>query len=146
MPDAQIYGGLEREIALLLRRARAVSKDFAQGVHPDLEADAYGLLIRIADSGGARGTDLAEYFGIGKPTVSRQVRLLEDLGLIGRKADPADARASFFVLTPEGETRLTRMRTDRRDRFRALMQSWEPGEAEQLSGLLGKLNELFQTL
>jgi DNA-binding MarR family transcriptional regulator len=140
-----VYDELEREIALFLRRARAVSKDFAHGVHPELEADAYGLLIRIADDGGARGTDLAEYYGIGKPTVSRQVRLLEELGLVERRPDPSDARAAFFCLTAEGERRMTSMRQARRERFQQMLREWDDGDAEQLARLLAMLNVLFKT-
>ncbi|RKS75291.1 DNA-binding MarR family transcriptional regulator [Motilibacter peucedani] len=140
-----VYEELEREIALFLRRARAISKDFARAVHPELEADAYGLLIRIADDGGARGTDLADYYGIGKPTVSRQVRLLEELGLVERRPDPSDARAAFFCLTSEGEQRMERMRTARRERFQQMLREWDSGDAEQLARLLARLNVLFKT-
>ena len=96
--------GLERELSVLLRRARAWSGELARTVHPDLEAAAYGLLTHVVD-GGARATDLAEYFGIHKATVSRQVRLLEQLGLLRREPDHADARVLHLVATDEGVRR-----------------------------------------
>ncbi|MYT08388.1 MarR family transcriptional regulator, partial [Streptomyces sp. SID5470] len=37
---------LERELTVLLRRARANQGEMAREVHPDLESAAYGLLVR----------------------------------------------------------------------------------------------------
>jgi hypothetical protein len=45
------YRVVEHEIAILFRRARARSADLARDVHPELEADAYGLLVRIEQAG-----------------------------------------------------------------------------------------------
>jgi len=42
---------LERELSVLLRRARAWSGELARTVHPDLEAAAYGLLTHVAAAG-----------------------------------------------------------------------------------------------
>ena len=61
---------LERELTLLLRRARASSGEMARQVHPDLEPAAYGLLVCLDDSGPQRATDLAAYIGVGKATMS----------------------------------------------------------------------------
>ena len=140
-PQRDVFVAVEHELAVLLRRARALSKDFAREVHPDLESDAYGLLIRLSDVGGARGTDLAGYFGIGKPTISRQVKMLEELGLVERQAQEGDARASVLVLTEEGRNRLGRMRHARQERFRMLLHDWDRGEVKELAGLLHNLNE-----
>ncbi|NDZ88376.1 MarR family transcriptional regulator, partial [Streptomyces sp. SID10115] len=80
---------LERELSLLLRRARASSGEMARQVHPDLEPAAYGLLVCLDDSGPQRATDLAAFIGVGKATMSRQLRALEELGLVAREPDPA---------------------------------------------------------
>ena len=91
---------LERELTVLLRRARASQGEMAREVHPDLEPAAYGLLIRLEELGRQRATELAAYIGVGKATMSRQLRALEDLGLIAREPDPADGRAWLVDLTP----------------------------------------------
>lgn len=88
-----VFLALERELAVFLRRARASSGELAREVHPDLEPAAYGLLVRLADAGAQRATDLAGYFGVGKATMSRQLHALEKLGLVAREPDPADGRA-----------------------------------------------------
>lgn len=130
---------LERELAVLLRRARAYSGELARTVHPDLEAAAYGLLMHVVD-GGARATDLADYFGIDKSTVSRQVRLLEQLGLLCREPDPDDARVLRLVATEEGARRLSTARAARRHRVEERLQGWDPADVGRLAGLLARYN------
>ena len=133
---------LEREITVLLRRARAASGELARAVHPDLESSAYGLLVRLAEVEPERATDLAAYFGVGKATMSRQLRALEDLGLVAREPDPADGRAFLVRLTDEGRERFSRVRSARRERYLNQLASWDRSEVAELARLLHKLNEL----
>ena len=133
---------LERELAVLLRRARAISGQLARDLHPDLEPGAYGLLLRLSAGDAVRATDLASYLGIGKPTISRQLATLERLGLVGRSPDPEDARAQVVVLTPLGLERLDRVRRARRAHMRERLESWEDADVDQLAGLLRRFNEL----
>jgi DNA-binding MarR family transcriptional regulator len=130
---------LEHELTVLLRRARAYSGELARAVHPDLEAAAYGLLMHVVD-GGARAADLAEYFGIDKSTVSRQVRLLEQLGLLRREADPQDLRVLRLVVTEEGLRRLRAARDARRQRVEERLEGWAPDDVGRLAGLLARYN------
>ncbi|MCK8677410.1 MarR family winged helix-turn-helix transcriptional regulator [Streptomyces lichenis] len=131
---------LERELAVFLRRARASSGEMAREVHPDLEPAAYGLLVRLADAGTQRATALAAYFGVGKATMSRQLRALEDLGLVARDPDPADGRASLVRLTDEGRTRFHRVREARRARYVRKLAGWDRTEVAELARLLHQLN------
>lgn len=95
----QEFPALERELTVFLRRARANSGEMAREVHPDLESSAYGLLFRLEECGRQRATELAAYIGVGKATMSRQLRALEELGLVAREPDPADGRAWLVHLT-----------------------------------------------
>jgi DNA-binding MarR family transcriptional regulator len=142
-PDEALEA-LERELSVLLRRARAVSAEMARELHPELEPGAYGLLMRLADVGAERATDLAGYFGVGKATISRQLRTLCDLGLVAREPDPADGRAYLVRLTDEGRCRFTGVRDARRAAFLELMASWGRGEVAELARLLRRFNELSE--
>ncbi|MFJ6996302.1 MarR family winged helix-turn-helix transcriptional regulator [Streptomyces sp. NPDC003090] len=139
VPD-QAYLALERELAVFLRRARASSGEMAREVHPELESSAYGLLVRLDEAGGQRATELAGYFGVGKATVSRQLRALEDLGLIAREPDPADGRAWLVRLTDEGRDRFRRVRDARRARYVRKLSGWDRAEVAELARLLHQLN------
>ncbi|MDG9721832.1 MULTISPECIES: MarR family winged helix-turn-helix transcriptional regulator [unclassified Streptomyces] len=131
---------LERELTVLLRRARASQGEMAREVHPDLESSAYGLLVRLGQCGGQRATELAAYIGVGKATMSRQLRALEELGLVTREPDPADGRAWLITLTPEGQARVSRVRDARRARYAGRLADWDPREVTELARLLQQLN------
>ncbi|MFE6777565.1 MarR family winged helix-turn-helix transcriptional regulator [Streptomyces sp. NPDC057702] len=131
---------LERELSVFLRRARANLGEMAREVHPDLEPAAYGLLARLGDAGQLRATDLAAYFGVGKATMSRQLRALETLGLIARAPDPGDGRAWLVHLTEEGRVRYTRVRNGLRARYAQRLEGWERTEVAELARLLHRLN------
>ncbi|WP_053661314.1 MarR family transcriptional regulator [Streptomyces sp. MMG1121] len=135
---------LERELTLLLRRARANQGEMAREVHPDLESSAYGLLIRLDELGGQRATELAAYIGVGKATMSRQLRALEELGLIAREPDPADGRAWLVTLTDEGRGRVGKVREARRARYVSQLAHWDRHEVSELARLLHQLNGVME--
>ncbi|MEU2063772.1 MarR family transcriptional regulator [Streptomyces sp. NPDC013455] len=139
----QEFLALERELTVLLRRARANQGEMAREVHPDLESSAYGLLIRLDELGGQRATELAAYIGVGKATMSRQLRALEDLGLIAREPDPADGRAWLVTLTDEGRRRVGTVREARRARYVRQLAHWNRNEVAELARLLHQLNDVM---
>ncbi|MEU7426666.1 MarR family winged helix-turn-helix transcriptional regulator [Streptomyces sp. NPDC048362] len=142
-PD-QEFLTLERELTVLLRRARANQGEMAREVHPDLESAAYGLLIRLDELGGQRATELAAYIGVGKATMSRQLRALEELGLITRQPDPADGRAWLVTLTDEGRRRVGTVREARRARYVSQLAHWDRHEVAELARLLHQLNGVME--
>ncbi|MFJ1603619.1 MarR family winged helix-turn-helix transcriptional regulator [Streptomyces sp. NPDC088253] len=131
---------LERELTVFLRRARANQGEMAREVHPDLESAAYGLLVRLDEWGRQRATELAGYIGVGKATMSRQLRALEELGLVAREPDPADGRAWLVHLTEEGRGRVGQVREARRARYVSELAHWDPREVAELARLLHQLN------
>jgi DNA-binding MarR family transcriptional regulator len=134
------YGEVERELAVLLRRARAWNRDVATEVHPDLQPTAYALLSRVDELGSVRASDLGAYFGIDKGAISRQVALLERVGLVARAPDPRDGRAQPLVVTEEGRNRLAHARNGRRALVREQLDQWPPDEVATLARLLGRFN------
>nr|WP_307805050.1 MarR family transcriptional regulator [Streptomyces sp. VRA16 Mangrove soil] len=131
---------LERELTVFLRRARASSGEMAREVHPDLEPAAYGLLVRLEECGAQRATDLAGYIGVGKATMSRQLRALEDLGFLSREPDPADGRAWLVSLTERGRENFRQVRDARRMRYVRQLAGWDRREVAELARLLHQLN------
>ena len=71
------------------------------------------LLSTIDAHGEARICDLAAVDHCSQPTMTTQVRRLEDAGLVTRTIDPCDARAVRIRITPEGLRTLNRVRADR---------------------------------
>jgi DNA-binding MarR family transcriptional regulator len=140
--SAEAFGRLEREIALLLRRARVISERLAGELHPDLDGPAYGLLALLQDLGPLRAGDLVARLGQDKSTVSRQVAKLAELGLVDRTADPVDGRAQVLSPTEEGSARLARIREARRARWAADLSDWPSDDVATLAELLARINRI----
>ena len=136
----EVYDALERELGVFMRRARAAADRLSRAVHPELDSGAYGLLIYLRDHGAARPSDLAGYVGVGKATISRQVKVLEDLGLIERRPDPADRRAHLLALTAEGTRRLDAVRSARTEHVHRRLSAWPEEDVRMLATLLARLN------
>lgn len=132
---------VERELAMMFRRARSISLSTAAQVHPGLDAAAYGLLVLIDDAGQLRGMDLVERLYLDKSTVSRQLARLVELELVERVADPSDGRARLVQLTESGRERVHHVRQRRREQLRERFASWSTDDLHELSRLLGRLNE-----
>jgi DNA-binding MarR family transcriptional regulator len=139
------YPALERELGLLMRRGASLGREIAVQMHPELDSVSYSTLARIAETKSARASDLADYFGIHKAVVSRQLRELERLSLVERTPDPADGRARLLRLTRLGTKRMRQVQEARAARFRALVQAWPPSDVDELARLLGKLNHVLET-
>ena len=135
------YDDVERELANLLRRARTMNRDIAVDVHPDLQPAAYALLARVDEVGSIRASDLGAYFGIDKGAISRQVALLERVGLVVREPDPHDGRAQRLVVTDEGRKRIEDARNGRRGLLREQLDRWPPEDVATLARLLGRYNQ-----
>jgi DNA-binding MarR family transcriptional regulator len=71
------------------------------------------LLSTIDDQGQTRISELAALDHCSQPTMTMQVRRLEDAGLVTRATDPADARAVLIQITPAGVETLRQVRADR---------------------------------
>ncbi|WP_081416802.1 MarR family winged helix-turn-helix transcriptional regulator [Arthrobacter castelli] len=134
---------LEQQLSMLWRRSRSISQRVARDVHPEMEPAAYGLLVILQKEGAMRLTDLAANIGIGKPSVSRQISLLEDIGLVRKQADPFDGRAQTLTLTEEGSVQLARTQLARKQAFRNRLAGWSADDVETLAALLTRLNEEY---
>lgn len=84
--------------------------------------------------------DLAKRLYVSPSTVTRMATPLEKLGVVGREADPRDARLAYVVLTKAGQELVTNARATLEvmagDIFR---DRWTKPEIASLAGLLGRL-------
>lgn len=134
---------VERELAMMFRRARSMSMAAAAKVHEDLDSASYSLLLMIDDAGSLRGMDVADRTGLDKSTVSRQIATLVDLDLLERIPDPEDGRARLVQLSDAGRRRLARARSEGREYMKEEFAQWSTRDLEELARLLGKFNHAF---
>jgi DNA-binding MarR family transcriptional regulator len=140
--DASAYHQLEHELVVLHRRARGVSGALARTLHPGLDAAAYGLMVRIAEGDNTRVTDLADYFNVGKPTVSRQTALLARLGLVDRDRQSDDARSRPLSLTDAGRALLQSARVAQREVITSRLAGWPMEDVVMFAELLRRYNDI----
>lgn len=84
-----------------------------QRIQMPLPAAQARLLATIEAHGEARIGDLAAVDHCSQPTMTTQVRRLEEAGLVTRMVDPGDARAVRIRITAEGRHTLNAVRADR---------------------------------
>ena len=106
----QASAGLGADLLAVVAR---LNRYATQRIQMQLPAAQARLLSTIEAHGEARICDLAAVDHCSQPTMTTQVRRLEDAGLVARTADPGDARAVRIRITPEGVRTINRVRADR---------------------------------
>lgn len=109
-PSASAHATLSSDLLSVVARINRLANQRVRLALPFAQAR---LLAVIEDQGAARISDLAALDHCSQPTMTTQVRRLEDAGLVSRTADPADARAVLISITPEGVEALATVRSDR---------------------------------
>ena len=89
------------------RTARRLRQEAGGGLSPSLTA----ALATIDRHGPLTPSELATRERIQRPTATRVIARLEEMGLIGRTTDPQDRRSSLVSVTPEATALLAEQRT-----------------------------------
>ena len=133
---------VEEQLTILFNRVTAGMRERVARVHPELQPVGYKLLYTLVRTGPVHAGALAEMLQTDKSVVSRQARILEDLGFVERRSDPDDRRASFLVATPAAVTKVDAARAaDQEQLYRSLRQ-WGEADVRSLAGLLERINEV----
>jgi DNA-binding MarR family transcriptional regulator len=103
------------------------------------------LLVKLAHHGPRRATDLAELVGADPSTVSRQVASLVKGGMLERRADPDDGRASILVPTELGRQRIEEYGRRRAVTMRPVIADWSAQDRHDLLRLLRKYTAGIET-
>jgi DNA-binding MarR family transcriptional regulator len=130
---------VEEQLRLLFVRVRAVWKEAAAAVHPDLQPVGYKMLSAVVHRGRMHAGAIAETLEIDKSVVSRQVKHLESLGLVVSVADPADGRARFIEATPAAAAAVGQKRSRMQQRLYGQLRTWPGNDVDELARLLGRL-------
>lgn len=135
--DAERGGRLVVDLTRVVKLLRAVNISVPR-FDEAVEASAHPLLFAIHD-GPARVTDLAARVHTDVSVVSRQVRQLEERGLITKVPDPDDGRASLVTLTSEGTELVTQVFDRSGEWMAGVLRDWTPGQADSFTADLGRL-------
>jgi DNA-binding MarR family transcriptional regulator len=107
--DVELASHLRIAVARTARRLRQESGTY---LSPTLTA----ALATVERHGPLTPSELAARERVQRPTVTRILSTLDELGLVARAADPGDRRSALISITPAGRKLLAAART-RKDAF-----------------------------
>lgn len=138
VPDLQLQRFLPYKLSRLLN---AVSDGLYRTYAPrfDLNVSQWRMLAAVAQLQPTSVTELTDYSGMDKVTISRAIREMVDRKLVRRELVQRDRRRSMLTLTDEGE-RIYREIAPAALRFeRTLVSALRPDELEQLHSMVDRL-------
>lgn len=137
----QAIARVEDQLSVVFGRARTVWKEAAQQIHPELNPAGYKLLATVVRLGSTNAHVLTELFDMDKSVVSRQVRMLEEVGLVESRPDERDGRVRVLVPTAEAIERVTAVRARNQSRLHAVLRERSVDELVLFAEMLGGLAE-----
>ncbi|WP_311258636.1 MarR family transcriptional regulator [Microbacterium sp. WCS2018Hpa-9] len=142
-PDVEsALGDLQTHLNLIFARTRTLWRESAARIDPELQVSGYKLLAFIERAGTANAHELADRFELDKSVISRQVRMLEELGLIESRADERDGRLRVLTPTPAACTVLAELRRDHATRLRTVVAELTQDEIQAASKVFRLLAEV----
>ncbi|MDQ0325844.1 DNA-binding MarR family transcriptional regulator [Rhodopseudomonas julia] len=103
-----------------------------------LDRALFPLLVGIERFGPIGVVEIADRVGRDYTTVSRQVVKLERLGLVERSKSAADQRVHEAIITEKGREMTDRVDEAREKIGRAVFETWDPHEIDELTRLMRK--------
>jgi DNA-binding MarR family transcriptional regulator len=131
----------EEHLAVLFGRARAVWKDAAAQIHPELQPVGYKILSAIVRQRETTASVLAQQLETDKSVVSRQVRMLEDAGLVETRVDEHDGRARVLVPSAVAVERVHAVMSAQQERLRDLLRSQPVDDVRTFARMLQLITE-----
>jgi DNA-binding MarR family transcriptional regulator len=132
--------GLGADLLAVVARLNRLATQRIQMPLPSAQAR---LLATIEAQGEARIGDLAAVDHCSQPTMTTQVRRLEEAGLVTRTIDPEDARAVRIRITPQGMRTLTAVRADRAAAIEPQLARLGPVDRQVLADAVEVLRRLL---
>ncbi|OBK19405.1 MarR family winged helix-turn-helix transcriptional regulator [Mycobacterium asiaticum] len=139
--DTKAVHGLGADLLAVVARLNRLA---TQRIQMPLPAAQARLLATIEAQGEARIGDLAAVDHCSQPTMTTQVRRLEEAGLVSRTVDPGDARAVRIRITPQGVDTLNAVRRDRAAAIEPQLARLDPADREVLADAVGVLRRLLE--
>lgn len=134
-------GDLQAHLNLIFARTRSLWRIRRPGPS-GLQVGGYKLLTFIDRAGTANAHELAERFEMDKSVISRQVRMLEELGLLESRPDERDGRLRVLSATASACSALAEVRRDYGSRLQAVIDELTPEEIRAASKAFRLLAEV----
>lgn len=135
--DEQLLVALQRLGRLM--SSRQVASDISGAAGIELSQQGVQLLRVLHRSGEAPVAALASASQMDIAAVSRQLRLLEDAGLVTRSSSPTDRRVVLVDTTDSGAQVAARIRDVGLRHLGESLSGWSPSDRRRVTDLLSRL-------
>ncbi|HKJ94904.1 MAG TPA: MarR family transcriptional regulator [Gammaproteobacteria bacterium] len=106
-----------------------------------LERAHYLMLLLLMKDGPQSVGRLAERLRLDASTVTRQVTVMLERGLVEKQPNPEDRRGGVVCATARGRQEALEMRRQRGQRLATLFSDWPDARRQALAEALGELNQ-----
>ncbi|MCW0213769.1 MAG: MarR family transcriptional regulator [Pseudonocardia sp.] len=133
--DLALADRIVHELVMLIRLVKRAGTH-----HPEAELEfaAFSVLAHLAVDGPQRSGEIAAAMCADPSTISRHVAGLVKAGLVERRADPGDGRATLLATTGDGSRVLEHERRRRSLQLATALSDWSTENRTQLAELLGR--------
>jgi DNA-binding MarR family transcriptional regulator len=124
----------------ITRTSRRLRQEAGTGLSPTLTA----ALATVDRHGPLTPSELAARERVQRPTATRLVARLEELGVLQRAADPVDRRSSLLSVTPEGHALMEELRGRKTAYLAHRLEGLGPDERATLDRAAAILERLLE--
>ena len=124
----------------ITRTSRRLRQEASRGLSPSLTS----ALATVDTHGPLTPSELAKRERIQRPTATRLVGRLEELGVLQRAADPLDRRSSLLSVTPAGHALMEELRQRKTAYLAAQLEQLDRDERATLDRAAAILERLLE--
>ncbi|ARJ05790.1 MarR family transcriptional regulator [Humibacter sp. BT305] len=135
---------VEDDMVRIVRSVRAGIVRNATAFCPEVQPSGYSVMTYIAGHHPTPPSAIVAHTGMDKSAVSRQLRILKDLGFVTSSPDPSDKRADLFSPTPEALDRLERLRVEAKAAYADVFEGWADDDLARFAELLTVFTERLE--
>ncbi|MFB2581547.1 MarR family winged helix-turn-helix transcriptional regulator [Herbiconiux sp. P15] len=141
---AEAILAVEGEMARIVRATRAFLLENAARFSSELSPSGFWVLRYIVKNAPTSPGAIVAQVGMDKSVVSRQLRVLKDLGFVTSVPDPSDGRASLFEPTPATLLRMDDIRHEVQAAYSGVLDDWSDDDVRSFVRLLGEFNDRLE--
>ncbi|GAB2479783.1 MarR family winged helix-turn-helix transcriptional regulator [Jatrophihabitans fulvus] len=152
-PDGRVHGLDRADVAALADSFGDIVRTFTRlrtrwlaAAEHDVEWSGHVVLKLVHTEGPLRAGAIAEALQSDPSTVSRQVAGLVRDGLLERRSDPDDGRASLLVLTDRARSVIADHDEMRLMHFAEMLSGWTDDDVTQLATLMGRFARAYDAV
>jgi DNA-binding MarR family transcriptional regulator len=131
-------------LVALMRSFQRAKARYVTSTIQDVDWAGQVVLRLIAGSGPMRASEVAGCLHSDPSTVSRHVASMVKDGLLERRADPEDGRASILALTPKADAVIAEYERLRLTHFADMLSDWSERDLTRFAALLRRFTDDFE--